>query len=74
MPLRDASISADASAEIGEPPAPTMPTAANCEAPVNTSRDITLAWRTESPTLVASTPKVTPNRPTAAPRTMPSRT
>lgn len=45
------------------------PTAANWDAPVNTSSDITDAWATDNPDATASTPKEIPKIPTAKPRT-----
>ena len=40
---------------------------ANCDAPVNTSIDITQAWAQLRPAATASTPKETPYTPTAIP-------
>ena len=40
---------------------------ANCDAPVNTSIDITHAWAGLRPAATASTPKETPYTPTAIP-------
>ena len=47
--------------------AATTLTALNCEAPVNTSSDMTQAWATEPPAATAPTPNTKPNTPTAAP-------
>src|SRR5438045_142642 len=51
-----------------------IPTAASCDAPVNTSNDITDACATLRPDATARTPNAAPNTPTATPSTMPSRT
>jgi hypothetical protein len=68
--LRAASSKALPMAANVEPPEPTTPTAANWEAPVNTSNDMAHVLATDSPLATASTPNDTPNTPTAAPRVM----
>src|SRR5699024_7994038 len=52
------------------PPLSITPMAANCDAPVNTSRDITHAWAGVSPAATASTPKEIPKTATAMPSMM----
>ena len=59
-PLRAASSIAPPRAAPVVPPAATTLTALNCEAPVNTSSDITQAWATEPPAATAPTPNVEP--------------
>src|SRR5580765_725601 len=54
-------------AASGLPPVPTMPTAANCDAPVNTRSDSAHVLATDRPLATASTPNDTPKTPTAAP-------
>ena len=54
------SSSAVSAPEIGDPPDATTPTSANCEAPVNTSRDSAQVWRTDSPAATEMAPKEMP--------------
>ena len=65
--LRAANSAAPPNADAAEPPAPSTLTAENCEAPVNTSSDITHAWATDAPAETAVTPNDTANTPTAMP-------
>ena len=50
-----------------EPPAPSTPTSANCEAPVNASSDSAQVCRTESPAVTLTAPNPRPYAPTATP-------
>ena len=50
------------------PPEPITLTADSCDAPVNTSSDMTQVWSTEAPALTEPTPNEIANTPTAAPR------
>lgn len=67
--MRAASSSALAIAAAVDPPEPITPTTANCDAPVNTSSDMTIAWAGVSPLATANTPKEMPNTPMAKPST-----
>src|SRR4029079_1457008 len=67
-PLRAASTSAPLTADAGLPPAPMTVTAENCVAPVKINNDIAHACAMDDPALMAPTPKVKPNAPTATPR------
>jgi hypothetical protein len=60
--LRTPSRAADAIADgaAARPPAPTMPTNANCEPPVNIRRLRTHVCQTSSPEATARAPKETP--------------
>ena len=64
-PLRAARMAAPPNAEADDPPAPITLTAENCEAPVNTSNDITHVCGTDAPALTELTPKEIANTPTA---------
>jgi hypothetical protein len=50
-------------AATGEPPAAITPTAASCDPPANTNRDIAQAMSGEIPDAEASAPKETPMTP-----------
>jgi Lrp/AsnC family transcriptional regulator, leucine-responsive regulatory protein len=65
--LRSASSTAGTVAASAPPPTASTPTAANWDAPVNTSIDITQALAGLSPADTASTPNETPYTPTAIP-------
>ena len=71
--LRVPSSRALATAATPLPPAPTTPTRANWEAPVNIDSDITTACATVSPAEAAAAPKAVPYRPTATPSPTASR-
>jgi hypothetical protein len=71
-PLRAASNNAAPTAATLDPPPPSVLTAANCDAPVNTRSDRAHALATERPLADASTPKETPNTPVATPSTTPA--
>jgi hypothetical protein len=45
---------------MADPPAPTTPMTANCDAPENVSSDKRQAWITEKPLATAAAPKATP--------------
>ena len=49
--------------ESGAPPAAATPMNANCEAPVNITRDSTQVCRTDSPAATETAPNETPYRP-----------
>ncbi len=66
-PLRAARSRPLATAAGPLPPPARTPTAANCDAPVNTRSEMAMAWGTVSPLATASTPNETPTRPTATP-------
>ena len=55
------------SADHTDPPAATTLTALYCDAPVNTSSDITQAWSTEPPAATAVTPNTAPKAPITTP-------
>jgi hypothetical protein len=55
-----ASMTAGPIAASAPPPAASTPTNANCDAPVNTSIDITHAWAGLRPAATARTPKEMP--------------
>lgn len=57
-----------------EPPDEITLTTANCDAPVNTSSDMAMAFARPKPDPVARAPKATPTTPTARPMLTPSRT
>src|SRR2546429_9228819 len=54
--LRDPSNAAATAPAQMLPPAPTTPTNANCDAPVNMRSDSAPAWRQDSPAAVAMAP------------------
>src|SRR6266550_2974809 len=74
--LRDPSNAAATAPAQMLPPAPTTPTSANCDAPVNMRSDSAPVWRTDSPAAVAIAPNEMAYAPLAmaiatASRTMP---
>ncbi|CCH86639.1 exported protein of unknown function [Modestobacter italicus] len=71
--LRVPSSSALPIAASAPPPAPSTPTSANWEAPVNISSDIASACHGSSPAPTAAAPKATPYSPTATPSPTASR-
>ena len=71
--LRAARSRAEPTAAPPVPPSSITPTAANCDAPVNTSADITTMRGRSKPAASANTPKVTAVAPTARLRMMQSR-
>ena len=56
-----------------EPPAPSTPTSANWEAPVNTRSERAQVWSTESPAVTPAAPNPRPYAPTATPIAIASR-
>ena len=71
--LRVANSRADPTAAPPVPPSSITPTAANCEAPVNTRADITTMRGKSKPAASANTPNVTPITPTTRLTTKQSR-
>ncbi len=71
--LRVPSSSALATAATALPPAPSTPTSANCDAPVNSSSDSTQACSVDSPAVTAAAPNDSPYAPTATPMPAASR-